>query len=212
LADGFNARDGVPVLQVDPVSALKGRSDAKRVEMSKDMTSLGSQLETLLSHFQQPASVTATGMAVERVSGKERRLGSTDEYGRVRAIGRRKESAARVWLSPSTPAAKEDEEGIPGRVLVNALPLPTYFHYLPHREVVVQPLTLTSSLGAFNIFAIAKGGGLAAQADAVALAIAKALVEWERCQVEAGKLSADKQEWRDILKKGTVLSSIVDAL
>jgi len=52
------------------------------------------------------------------------------------------------------------------------------------------------------VFAIVKGGGSNAQADAVAMGLARALAEWERCEVEKGRRSEEEVTWRDVLKKG----------
>jgi hypothetical protein len=59
------------------------------------------------------------------------------------------------------------------------------------------------ALGAFNVFALVKGGGSAAQADAVAMGLARALSEWERCEVEAGNRDESELSWRNLLKRGT---------
>ena len=43
------------------------------------------------------------------------------------------------------------------------------------RETVIRPLKVTGLIGAFNVFAIARGGGTTGQAGSVSLGIAKAL-------------------------------------
>lgn len=57
---------------------------------------------------------------------------------------------------------------------------------------------------------LVKGGGLAAQSEAVAMGIGRALVEWERSETEIraekGKVEGTGEEWRDILKKGELFS------
>ncbi|GJN91240.1 hypothetical protein Rhopal_004258-T1 [Rhodotorula paludigena] len=221
------AADGLarpPALVTDPVAVATGRAAQGRAAERDDADAaaaaaggergLAPQLEQLLAHFQQPAAVSATGVAVERVVGKARRLGSQDEHQRTYAVGRRKESGARVWIVPaaasssgtsSEGAAGRDAPAPLGRVLVNTRPLPDYFTQQPHRTAVVLPLSLTSSLGAFNVFAIVKGGGSAAQADAVAMGIARALAEWERCEVEAGRRDEAAVSWRDILKRADLI-------
>lgn len=56
---------------------------------------------------------------------------------------------------------------------------------------------------------LVKGGGLAAQSEAVAMGIGRALVEWERSETEIraekGKVEGTGEEWRDILKKAKLL-------
>jgi small subunit ribosomal protein S9 len=81
------------------------------------------------------------------------------------AIGRRKESVARVYLRSGT-----------GKTTVNGKELVEYLK----REVLVmqvrQPLEVTESLGRYDISATVAGGGIAGQAGALKLGIARALV------------------------------------
>lgn len=124
-----------------------------------------------------------------------------DEYGRSYTVGRRKESAARVWVIPvkspkssssavveSTPSILDlgktpevqnsTEASIPvtvSEILVNNLPLATYFPIPADRERIVRPLKLTGLLGAYNVFALVRGGGTSGQSGAVAQGLAKGL-------------------------------------
>ncbi|TNY17812.1 ribosomal protein S9/S16-domain-containing protein [Rhodotorula diobovata] len=216
LDSAVEPSSAAPALVVDPVALATRRGladpDSARGEPAHG---LAAQLEQLLARFQQPAALSSTGVAVERVAGQARRLGAQDAQQRVLAVGRRKESGARVWIVPTAAAAppssssaeapEAEDEAPLGRVLVNTLPLPSYFSQLPHREAVVRPLSLTSSLGAFNVFAIVKGGGQAAQADAVAMGLARALAEWERAEVEAGRRDEVQVSWRDVLKRAKLI-------
>lgn len=177
-----------------------------------------------------------------------------DEYGRSYTVGRRKTSAARVWMIrtntyantdrsekrlkeehlASTPAGNPHtaypdyiaevidilEEGpaaqastadptsssasqplstqsgqppesleptpskpqipiTPSQVLINNTPLATYFPLPADRERIVRPLRIAGLLGAYNVFAIVRGGGMSGQSGAVALGIAKGLVAQE---------------------------------
>jgi small subunit ribosomal protein S9 len=219
VADSLTESDSLatpPKLVVDPVARATGRQDATAAAAEPEAaagesstTSLYSQLDQLLSRFQH---VSASGSsAVQRSLGKARRLGERDEFGRVMASGARKEAGARVWIIPTSEAkaaaapsahTAAEEEYAFGRVVVNAKSLPDYFPAAAHREAVVRPMSLVSALGAFNVFAIVKGSGVAAQADAVALALARALAEWERIEVEEGRRHEGVVSWRDILKRG----------
>lgn len=82
------------------------------------------------------------------------------------STGRRKESVARVRLRPGT-----------GKHVVNGKTIDAYFA----RETLVMlarhPLVLTDAIGRYDIDATVFGGGLAGQAGAVQLGIARALVE-----------------------------------
>lgn len=193
----------LPTLSIDPVAQVLGEP------VPNDLpTGLQTQLETILNHFLAKKAISASGETLERVEGRNRRLGKKDEMGRVMAVGRRKESAARVWLVPvpSSSTTTSTQLGIPGRVLINSVPLPNYFPQPTQRATAINPLTLTSTLGSFNVFAIAKGGGLSAQADAVAMGLARALVEWETCEIEQGKMEeSSPQIFRELLKKAGLI-------
>jgi len=45
------------------------------------------------------------------------------------------------------------------------------------REKILRPFRLTGLLGAFNVFALVRGGGMTGQSGAIAHAIAKSLAE-----------------------------------
>lgn len=86
----------------------------------------------------------------------------------IQTVGRRKEAVARVILRPGD-----------GQWEVNGKELDAYFSLLRHRETVSRPLQHTDSEGMFDIQVRTDGGGLAGQADAVQLGVARALVEWD---------------------------------
>ena len=81
-------------------------------------------------------------------------------------VGRRKEAVARVRLLPGK-----------GMITVNQRPFDKYFIRETDRLIIKQPLMLTNSATKFDIFARVQGGGLAGQAGAVRLGIAKALLD-----------------------------------
>ena len=83
---------------------------------------------------------------------------------RWHAIGCRKTSVARVYLTPGS-----------GKWDVNGRTLGDYF---PRRSLVQhiqQPFTATGTLGAFDVKGRVDGGGQTGQAGAMRLAIARAL-------------------------------------
>ncbi|KAK4048180.1 37S ribosomal protein S9, mitochondrial [Microbotryomycetes sp. JL201] len=195
VADSLNDGDA-PSLRSQHSDGLQ-QSSTEHLLPPSDVRSLRDQLEGLLARFEQPPLISSTGVAVTRKAGKFRQLATVDALGRVLAVGKRKESSARVWLAPVT-----DMQQDIGRVLVNAQPVSVYFADHTHHIAAVKPLALTESLGAFNLFAIARGGGLAAQADAVAMGAARALIEWQTLRVRHGLAAADMVErWREILKR-----------
>ena len=81
--------------------------------------------------------------------------------------GRRKSAIARVYLRPGS-----------GEFKVNGRPFEQYFVTESQRSSARQPLLSTETATAFNILARVSGGGVAGQADAVKLGIARALMEF----------------------------------
>ena len=80
--------------------------------------------------------------------------------------GRRKTSVARVRLILGNGAFK-----------VNDRDLDHFFHREDHRQTVTAPLRATKTLGKYDVFANVDGGGIAGQAGAVLLGIARALLK-----------------------------------
>ena len=84
----------------------------------------------------------------------------------VNSIGRRKTSVARIYLKPGK-----------GEITVNDKSLETYFPTEILRVVVKQPLTKVEGATDYDININVGGGGFKGQAEAVRLAIARALCE-----------------------------------
>ncbi len=81
--------------------------------------------------------------------------------------GRRKTSTARVFLRPGK-----------GLININHRPFDEAFTTEMLRTQVKQPLLLTETADKFDVLATTAGGGVAGQAGAVRLGIARALVEY----------------------------------
>jgi small subunit ribosomal protein S9 len=81
--------------------------------------------------------------------------------------GRRKRSVARVFLRPGK-----------GDITVNNRPFENYFHTESSRAMVRQSLAAAESADKFDVLILADGGGVAGQAGAARLGIARALVEF----------------------------------
>jgi small subunit ribosomal protein S9 len=81
--------------------------------------------------------------------------------------GRRKTSTARVFLRPGK-----------GVISVNRREFDAFFPTEVLRTQVKTPLLLTETADKFDILATVRGGGVAGQAGAVRLGIARALVEY----------------------------------
>ncbi len=103
------------------------------------------------------------------------------------AIGRRKSASARVRMKPGT-----------GKITVNGQPIEKYLA----REVLVmvatQPFEVTGNVGKYDVRVLCDGGGLAGQAGALRLGIARALVKVDESfrtpLRRAGLLSRDARE------------------
>lgn len=82
------------------------------------------------------------------------------------AVGRRKEAIARVFISKGE-----------GNITVNGRDYKAYFPLVYLQNQVEAPLKATEQSTKFDIVINATGGGLKGQAEAVKLAIARALLE-----------------------------------
>ncbi len=84
----------------------------------------------------------------------------------VNAVGRRKAAVARVILKEGN-----------GTITINHRPLDVYFPSSILRFVVMQPLSLLDCAEKYDIHVNLDGGGYKGQAEALRLAIARALVK-----------------------------------
>ena len=80
--------------------------------------------------------------------------------------GRRKTAVARVYLGAGS-----------GNIIVNGKDYKEYFPTLPLQYIVTQSLEVAGAVGNHDIKVNVAGGGVKGQAEAVRLAIAKALIE-----------------------------------
>ncbi len=99
----------------------------------------------------------------------------------LNALGRRKTAIARIYV-------KDGE----GKIMVNGRDFREYFPTATLHYVVEQPLLLTDNLGKFDIKVNLKGGGFNGQAEALRLAIARALVKMD-------------EEYRPVLKENGLM-------
>ena len=84
----------------------------------------------------------------------------------VHKIGRRKTAVARVYLSEGS-----------GKLTVNKRDLENYFSTAPLQYKVNQPFAITETEGQYDVNVNVFGGGITGQAEAVRLAVSKALIE-----------------------------------
>ena len=80
--------------------------------------------------------------------------------------GRRKTAVARIYLKEGS-----------GIITVNGKDHKVYFPTLPLQYIVNQSLEVSESVGKYDVTVNVNGGGVKGQAEAVRLAIAKAIVE-----------------------------------
>ncbi len=84
----------------------------------------------------------------------------------INTIGRRKTAVARIYL-------KEGE----GQITINKKDYKEYFSLATLHKLVEQPFALTETLGKYDIKVNLDGGGITGQAEALRLAISRALCE-----------------------------------
>ena len=110
-------------------------------------------------------------------------MAANQEYG----TGRRKTSAARVFISSGT-----------GNITVNSQPLDRYFGRQTARMIVRQPLEVAELADKVDIRVTVRGGGNSGQAGAIRHGIARALVERDETLKgalrQAGFLTRDARE------------------
>ena len=83
----------------------------------------------------------------------------------TQTTGRRKRAVARVRFLPGG-----------GNILVNGRPFEEYFTSSVHRRQITEPLRLTESAESYDVSATVDGGGVAGQAGALRLGIARSLL------------------------------------
>ena len=110
-------------------------------------------------------------------------MATTQNYG----TGRRKSSAARVFLKPGK-----------GDFVVNGKPVDEFFGRETGRMIVRQPLELVQLTNKFDITVTVAGGGITGQAGAIRHGITRALMEYDgelRKQLRvAGFVTRDARE------------------
>ncbi|HFB61656.1 MAG TPA: 30S ribosomal protein S9 [Bacteroidetes bacterium] len=99
----------------------------------------------------------------------------------LNALGRRKTAIARIYVSDGD-----------GKITVNGRDFKEYFPTATLHYVVEQPLLLTENTGKFDIKVNLKGGGFNGQAEALRLAISRALVKMN-------------EEYRPVLKENGLM-------
>lgn len=84
----------------------------------------------------------------------------------VNTIGRRKTAVARIYIQPGA-----------GEITINKKEFARFFPSELDRIIVQQPLSKVGEVSSYDIKVNVKGGGSSGQAEAIRLAIARALCE-----------------------------------
>jgi small subunit ribosomal protein S9 len=102
----------------------------------------------------------------------------------INTSGRRKTAIARLYMTPGT-----------GKVTVNKKDVENYFTTAVLQYKIQQPFQLTETSGQYDVKVNVDGGGITGQAEAVRLAISKALVEinpeWKPALKQEGLTTRD---------------------
>jgi len=105
----------------------------------------------------------------------------------INAIGRRKAAVARVYLTEGN-----------GEIIINDKDLKTYFPVGTLQFIVEQPFNVLEVGGQYKIKANIDGGGIKGQAEAMRLAISRALVKLDEANKPklkaAGFMTRDPRE------------------
>lgn len=82
--------------------------------------------------------------------------------------GRRKSSAARVFMKPGS-----------GNIVINQRTMEQYFGRPTARMVILQPFELLEMTGKMDLYITVSGGGISGQAGAIRHGITRALMEYD---------------------------------
>jgi small subunit ribosomal protein S9 len=85
---------------------------------------------------------------------------------KINKIGRRKTAVARIYMSPGN-----------GTITINKRTLENYFPSAILRTIVNQPFATLENTGTYDVMVNVDGGGISGQAEAIRMAISRALVE-----------------------------------
>ncbi|MCX7985695.1 MAG: 30S ribosomal protein S9 [Bacteroidales bacterium] len=100
----------------------------------------------------------------------------------INTVGRRKTAVARVYMTEGK-----------GNIIINERTFESYFPTIQLQNTVKQPLTLVGLTDKFDVKVNLTGGGFKGQAEALRLAIARALVKYN-------------EEYKSILRKNGLLT------
>ncbi len=128
----------------------------------------------------------------ENIQSNQQKEQSKSHKGKyIEAVGRRKESVARVRLSKGEP-----------NIIINGLSLAQYFPIKENQEKVISPLKKAKMLDKFLINVKVIGGGTTGQAEAIRLGISRALVKFnEGLKTDLRKVGFLTRDAREVERK-----------
>lgn len=119
----------------------------------------------------------------------------------IHAVGRRKRSTARVFLQPGS-----------GQISINRQAIEQYFADGDRAQSkIIEPLEAVAQNGQFDLFVTTHGGGVTGQAEAIRLAVARALVVFEEKEKGSRDEALESSEenthpWHKILRHSGMLT------
>ncbi len=126
----------------------------------------------------------------------QKKLSDDKKSSFYQAVGRRKESTARVklFLERENDIVIKDKRIPTGTILINYRPIEEYFPGEINKKIYLEPFRVTNTLGRFTVSAVIEGGGLSGQLGAFIHGVSRALEK------------VDKEKYRPILKKKSFLT------
>ena len=139
-------------------------------ETKKTATKTAAKTTTKKAAPAKKATTTKTAKPATKTTAaaKGTPVTSVKLSGSIYATGKRKDSVARVYLTPGK-----------GNIVINGTPMKEYFKRPVLQMILVQPFDVTKRDGAYDVVAMVTGGGLSGQAGAVKHGISKALEKAE---------------------------------
>ncbi len=123
------------------------------------------------------------------------------------AIGRRRSAVARIRLYiQKAKTLTVNSEVKKGEIMVNDLPIDTYFPLDTDKKIYLKPLEIADAVGRFAISIVVRGGGKHGQLEATAMGLARALELVDgslRAQLKPEGLLTRDSRTRERRKPGT---------